>query len=288
MTHFNVKDIEAVKQGAGAQDVHNAMGVKSMVLNTKARPRVKGGLYVSQERYVDAVKRDVADTVKNMWRGAVSTINPYAIAREKNDVKDVFFQDADGHITRGRQVSHWHIKARGQGSERKVYESYTLLANGDIIHTQHEQLSGGRLQTHVAEIIKDPSNSVQKGREVWVVDEASMVGSKQLHSLVSAAEKVGARLVLIGDTKQLQSISAGKMFAKMQESGAMRTVEMTEAIRQQDAGYREIVQDVAGKRIETAFGKLDKAGKLHEIGDTRAGGQLSSRTIPPATTTKAL
>ena len=40
--------------------------------------------------------------------------------------------------------------------------------------------------------------------------------------------------------KQLQAIDAGKMFSKLQESGAMKTVEMTENIRQKDEIYKDI------------------------------------------------
>ncbi|HBA55355.1 MAG TPA: hypothetical protein DCZ04_13115, partial [Syntrophorhabdus aromaticivorans] len=51
-------------------------------------------------------------------------------------------------------------------------------------------------------------------KEAWFVDEVSMVGSKQMGELVNAAKKANARVILVGDTKQLQSIEAGRMFQK--------------------------------------------------------------------------
>ena len=60
------------------------------------------------------------------------------------------------------------------------------------------------------------------GKEAWFIDEVSMVGSKQMGELIRAAKDNNARIVLVGDTKQLQSIEAGRMFQKLQASGAMK------------------------------------------------------------------
>ncbi len=68
--------------------------------------------------------------------------------------------------------------------------------------------------------------------QIWVIDEASMVGSVKMSGIMKAAEKAGAKVVLIGDTKQMQASTQGNMFSKLQESGAMNTVRMDENIRQ--------------------------------------------------------
>jgi len=104
------------------------------------------------------------------------------------------------------------------------------------------------------------------GPQVWIVDESSMVGSRQMYELVEAAGKTDVRLVLIGDSKQLQAIDAGRMFQKLQEGG-MRTARMTGTIRQKDQLYKEIVREIAEKRIDRAFEKMEAADKVHEIRD---------------------
>ncbi|MBI5634461.1 MAG: relaxase domain-containing protein [Nitrospirae bacterium] len=103
------------------------------------------------------------------------------------------------------------------------------------------------------------------GRQVWIVDEASMLGSRKTQALLEKAERADAKVVLIGDTKQLQAIEAGRMFDKLQETGTLKTVEMKETLRQQDPGYREIVRDIAAKKIDTAFEKLKHGNRLIEI-----------------------
>ena len=56
---------------------------------------------------------------------------------------------------------------------------------------------------------------------VLVIDEAGMVGTKQLARFVGAAKKAGATLILVGDPEQLQPIQAGRPFKDIaQENGA--------------------------------------------------------------------
>jgi conjugative relaxase-like TrwC/TraI family protein len=115
-------------------------------------------------------------------------------------------------------------------------------------------------------IAKDSYNS---GRADWiVVDEASMVGSKDLHRVLKRAQEEGSRVLVIGDTDQLPSIAAGRIFKDLKEAG-MNTVEMKEIIRQKDGTYKDIVQSIVAKRIDNAFAKLTETGKIHEIKGSR-------------------
>ena len=94
-----------------------------------------------------------------------------------------------------------------------------------------------------------------------------MVGSKQMGELIQAAKEKNAKVVLVGDTKQLQSIEAGRMFQKLQETGVMKTVHMKETLRQKDEEYKQIVGDIADRRIDRAFTKMQDRNKVHEIVD---------------------
>ncbi len=49
-------------------------------------------------------------------------------------------------------------------------------------------------------------------RTVLVVDEAGMLGSRKLARLLDHAQDAGAKVVLVGDDKQLASIDAGGGF----------------------------------------------------------------------------
>lgn len=47
--------------------------------------------------------------------------------------------------------------------------------------------------------------------DVLVINEAGMVGSRQLTRIVADVEKAGAKLVLVGDEEQLLAIRAGAL-----------------------------------------------------------------------------
>ena len=54
-------------------------------------------------------------------------------------------------------------------------------------------------------------------RDVFVIDEAGMVGSRQLERIISHASDRGTKVVLVGDSEQLQPIEAGAAFRAVAE-----------------------------------------------------------------------
>jgi Ti-type conjugative transfer relaxase TraA len=79
--------------------------------------------------------------------------------------------------------------------------------------------------------------------DVLVIDEAGMVGSRQVERVLSAAEKAGAKVVLVGDPQQLQAIEAGAAFRSLAERHG--GVEITEIRRQQVDWQRDATRHLA-------------------------------------------
>lgn len=101
-------------------------------------------------------------------------------------------------------------------------------------------------------------------KQVWVVDEASQVNNQKMRGLTTLAEKLGARLVLVGDPDQLGAIQAGKPFARMLANG-MQHREMDEIRRQADPRHVSAIRDVLAKDFGSAMEKL--APETREIAD---------------------
>ena len=79
------------------------------------------------------------------------------------------------------------------------------------------------------------------GGAVLAVDEASMTGSVRMEALLRVARALKvARVVLVGDTKQLKSVDAGQPFRLLQKAG-MATATMKEVVRQRDPELRAAV-----------------------------------------------
>ncbi|MBI3813345.1 MAG: AAA family ATPase, partial [Nitrospinae bacterium] len=153
--------------------------------------------------------------------------------------------------------------------QKSGYEVVGLAKTGKAAEELHKgaEIQSQTIDSFLLRGVKDADIDREQGQRVYVIDEASMVGSRKMHEVLTAAEKVNARVVLVGDTKQLQSIEAGNIFQKLQESGAMKTVEMKEVLRQKTEEYKDIVKAVSEKEIDTAFEKLEAGKKIEEIGD---------------------
>ena len=71
---------------------------------------------------------------------------------------------------------------------------------------------------------------------VLVVDEAGMVGTRDLAGLLDATEHAQAKLVLVGDDRQLPEIQAGGLFSALADR--LGALELTEIRRQHEAWDR--------------------------------------------------
>ncbi|MFF2323660.1 Ti-type conjugative transfer relaxase TraA [Agrobacterium sp. NPDC058088] len=87
-------------------------------------------------------------------------------------------------------------------------------------------------------------------RDVFVIDEAGMVGSRQLARFIGEAEERGAKIVLVGDHEQLQAIGAGAPFRAIAEQ--IGHVELSDIRRQRHDWQR--VASVAFATHKTAEG----------------------------------
>lgn len=113
-------------------------------------------------------------------------------------------------------------------------------------------------------------------RDVLVIDEAGMVGTRQLERVLSHAADVGAKVVLVGDPQQLQAIEAGAAFRSIQERHG--GVEIGQVRRQREDWQRDATRDLATGRVGAAIGAYDKQGMVHQAASRdEARGDLVER-----------
>ncbi|MEL6877262.1 MAG: MobF family relaxase [Pseudomonadota bacterium] len=99
---------------------------------------------------------------------------------------------------------------------------------------------------------------MQKGG-VWIVDEASMLSARDMATLLEMGAKQDARIVLVGDVKQLGSVGAGAAFAQLQEAG-MQSARLDEIVRQTNVAAKETVQASIEGDARKALAALDSGG----------------------------
>ncbi len=109
--------------------------------------------------------------------------------------------------------------------------------------------------------------------DVLVVDEAGMIGSRQMERVLSQARDAGAKVVMVGDPEQLQAIEAGAAFRSVTERHG--AAEITEIRRQREDWQRDATRALATGRTGEAIHAYDGEGMVHAT-DTReqARGEL--------------
>lgn len=99
-------------------------------------------------------------------------------------------------------------------------------------------------------------------RDVLVIDEAGMVGTRQLERVLSHAADAGAKIVLVGDPQQLQAIEAGAAFRSLHERHG--GIEIGQVRRQREDWQRDATRDLATGRIGAAINAYDTQGMVHQ------------------------
>jgi ATP-dependent exoDNAse (exonuclease V) alpha subunit len=83
---------------------------------------------------------------------------------------------------------------------------------------------------------------------VLVVDEAGMAGTRDLARLIEAADQAQAKLVLVGDDRQLPEIQAGGLFSALADR--LGAIELTEVRRQRERWDRDALAALRDGNLE--------------------------------------
>ncbi len=112
-----------------------------------------------------------------------------------------------------------------------------------------------------------------KGQVLWV-DEAGLLGTKDMLALLKVATEQNAQLVLGGDTRQHASVVRGDALRILSTVAGIRSAEVSKIFRQQNADYREAVEHLAKGHIKEAFEKLDGLDFIHTVDPLQPNTQL--------------
>ena len=160
--------------------------------------------------------------------------------------------ESAGYTVRGAALSG--IAAEG-------LESGSGIASRTIASLEHQWSDGRELLT---------------SRDVLVIDEAGMVGTRQMERVLGAAADAGAKVVLVGDPQQLQAIEAGAAFRAIHERHG--GVEITEVRRQHEDWQRDATRHLATGRTGLAIAAYDERGTVYAAATREAArGELIER-----------
>jgi Ti-type conjugative transfer relaxase TraA len=180
--------------------------------------------------------------------------------------------DALAHVTDGRDlgilVGHAGTgKSAMLGVAREAWEAAGYEVRGVALSgIAAENLEGGSdISSRTIASMEHcwgQGRDMLTARDILVIDEAGMVGTRQLERVLSHAAEAGAKVVLVGDPQQLQAIEAGAAFRSIHErhGGA----EIGEVRRQREDWQRDATRDLATGKTGNALDVYRSHGMVHE------------------------
>jgi Ti-type conjugative transfer relaxase TraA len=232
--------------------------------------------------------RDMIETEQRMSRVAdrlamersdgLSAATTYAIRAAESEglILGAEQESALRHITDGRGLSlvlgyAGTGKSAMLGVARDVWESAGLTVRGAAlagVAAEGLENGSGIASRTIASMEHGWANGrdMLTSRDVLVIDEAGMVGTRQMERVLSHAAEAGAKVVLVGDPQQLQSIEAGAAFRALHERHG--GVEITQVRRQHEGWQQDATRHLATGRTGEAIRAYADHGMVH-AGETR-------------------
>ena len=237
----------------------------------------------NRERYTTLAALELEGDILNLWEAGQNTQTPLlseAIAKELLHTSDLNVGQLEAitkTLASSDQIVLWHGlagvgKTRTLGALKRIIDSLDTSINiqGYSPTTKASKVLGKELKIKsntVAKLLA--SRPSFKPNQLWVIDEAGMISSKQMKELLERAELVGARILFVGDTRQNPSIEAGSPMRSLIKAGAT-TFHITQIVRQRNAVQKRAVSLIANKQGGDAVSLLNEHGYIQQIASAKA------------------
>lgn len=117
----------------------------------------------------------------------------------------------------------------------------------------------------VAKLLSSPDlQEALKDGLLWV-DEAGLLGTKDMTALLELAKRQNARLILSGDTRQHASVVRGDALRILNIVGGIKAAEVSRIYRQRNTDYREAVQALSEGNLSVGFDRLKAIGAIKAL-----------------------
>ena len=260
---------EALRFGVGDIDIRK---FDAAWPQTDAIVRELGGRRLATTKEVLAEERSMIAFARN-GRASSKPLSPnWNIARTWLNAGQ---QAAVKHVAEGRDrvLLIRGIAGTGKTSLMKEaaeaikaggHELFTFAPSSDASRNVLRN-EGFNNATTVAELLASTSlQEATKGQVIWV-DEAGLIGTRELKRVFDLADRMDARIVLSGDWKQHSSVERGSAMRLLEQEAGCKAATV-EDIKRQKGRYRQAVSWLARGKTGEGFDILDELGWVKEVG----------------------
>jgi conjugative relaxase-like TrwC/TraI family protein len=108
---------------------------------------------------------------------------------------------------------------------------------------------------------------------LWI-DEAGLVGNRDMARLFSLANRLEARVILSGDRYQHRSVARGSVLRLLETEAGLVPLEV-KTIRRQRGRYRDAVQCLSAGQVTEGLAILEELGWVRELADSDRNDELA-------------
>ncbi len=283
---FQERDLRAVllEQGAGELAPNEALAVAREMIRDRRVLTLEGGRMTTlavraQEQAIERraaqlaqpASRDVGEIARDLATREVVERIGGPLSAEQHHALEVLTGPTRaavlvGPAGTGKGVV---IDAAARAEQHAGHETVGIAVSGSTaerLGADSPALAGQTL-TLDSLVARANTGTIYVGRDTTVIlDEAGMVDHKRLDALTALVEHSGAKLIAVGDGKQLPSIGPGGMFDRLTNHAP--TAELVDIYRTKDPADQRAWQALRAGEPERAMAHYASRGQLH-LSDTR-------------------
>ena len=226
---LELETIRLMREGKGS--------VEAIASLSQIERQLSDSLTTEQRRAIELVMT-APDTVM-AWQGSAGVGKTYAL----NEVRAICQRQGSANAqSQGYRV---------QGFAPSAEAAYTL---GEALKIDTGTVSGLLVSQ------SQPTEDMPQ-KSLWIIDEAGLLSMKDAHALLQRAQRENARVLLVGDTKQLSAVEAGNPFKSLQ-AGGITLARLDHSLRQKTEKLRVAVRLIAEGKVARGIDVLEQVGCL--------------------------
>ncbi|WP_281138389.1 MobF family relaxase [Winogradskyella sp. SYSU M77433] len=147
--------------------------------------------------------------------------------------------------------------------EKSGKEVFLFAPTSNATHDVLKSEGFENAQTVARFLIDKDLQDQTKGQVLWI-DEAGMLGTKDMADILNIANKNKSRVILSGDPRQHSAVDRGDAMRILKTVGYVPQASLETIYRQREENYKSAVFDISKGNIVSGFKKLDTMGSIKE------------------------